>query len=51
MTIVPQLLDFADDASLDPATRAFTFHALRDITAQNIPDDATAWRIWYNTTR
>ena len=51
MTIVPQLLDFADDASLDLATRAFTFHALRDITAQNIPDDATAWRTWYNTTR
>jgi hypothetical protein len=51
MTIVPRLLEFADDASLDAATRSFTFHALRDITAQNIPDDAAAWRNWYNSSR
>ena len=51
MTIVPRLLEFADDASLDAATRAFTFHALRDITAQNLPDDAAAWRNWYNSTK
>lgn len=48
MTVVPQLLDFADDASLDTATRAFTFHALRDITGQSLPDDAGAWRNWWN---
>ena len=34
----------------DPATRAFTFHALRDITAQNPGRRHTAWRTWYNTT-
>ena len=51
LTVVPRLLEFADDASLDAATRAFTFHALRDITAQNLPDDAAAWRNWYSSSR
>jgi hypothetical protein len=49
MRIVPQLLDFADDTTLDAATRAFTFHALRDIAGQSLPDDATEWRNWYNS--
>lgn len=49
MSVVPQLLEFADDTALDRATRAFTFHALRDITGQNLPDDAAAWRNWYNS--
>ena len=45
---VPQLLDFADDASLDPQTRTWVFQALRDITGKNLPHDAAAWRNWYN---
>lgn len=49
MSFVPQLLDFADDASVDSATRAFTFHALRDITGQSLPDNAGAWRNWWNS--
>jgi len=49
MSIVPQLLEFADDTSLDTATRAFTFHALRDITGKNLPDNAAVWHDWYNS--
>jgi hypothetical protein len=46
---VPQLLDFADDASLDPETHKWIFQALRDITGQNLPHDSAAWRGWYNS--
>jgi hypothetical protein len=46
---VPQLLNFADDPALDAQTHAWAFHALRDITHQNLPDDAAAWRNWYGT--
>ena len=48
-TAVPKLLDFAEDASLDPTTRGWVFQALRDITGQNLPHDAAAWRNWYNS--
>jgi len=44
---VPQLLDFADDAALDPDTHKWVFQALRDITGQSLPHDATRWRQWY----
>src|SRR5262249_1147504 len=46
---VPTLLDFADDPSLDEATHMWVFHALRDITGQTLPNDATAWRNWYTS--
>lgn len=46
-TAVPRLLDFAGDGGLDPETRKWVFQALRDITGQNLPPDATAWRNWY----
>jgi hypothetical protein len=46
---VPKMLDYADDASLDPETHKWVFQALRDITGQNIPHDAGAWRNWYNS--
>jgi hypothetical protein len=45
---VPRLLDFAEDASLDAKTREWVFQALRDITGQTLPHDASAWRNWYN---
>ena len=48
---IPTLLAYADDPSLDSATHAWTYHALRDITAQNLPDDAAAWRNWYERNR
>jgi HEAT repeat protein len=50
-SVVPTLLDYADDASLDAATHAWVYHALRDITGQNLPDDAGAWRGWYEASR
>jgi hypothetical protein len=46
-SIVPKLLDFAEDTSLDAQTHSWVFHALRDITAQNLPDNSAAWRSWY----
>jgi HEAT repeat protein len=47
-SVVPQLLNYADDASLDSQTHAWVYHALRDITGQSLPDDATAWKNWYD---
>ena len=44
---VPRLLDYSGDYSLDPETRRWVFQALRDITGQTLPPDASAWRIWY----
>ena len=46
---VPQLLDFAEDSSLDGTTREWVFQALRDITGQTLPHDAAAWRSWYKS--
>ena len=46
---VPRLLDFADDASLDPETHKWVFQALRDITGETLPHDPAAWRNWYNS--
>ncbi|HEX9110443.1 MAG TPA: HEAT repeat domain-containing protein [Terriglobales bacterium] len=48
-TAIPTLLTYADDPSLDAQTHAWTYHALRDITAQHLPDDAGAWRNWYSS--
>ena len=46
---IPTLLAYAEDSKLDSATHAWTYHALRDITAQNLPDDSSAWRRWYES--
>ncbi len=46
-TAVPRLLDFAGDGALDAETRTWVFQALRDITGQSLPPDATAWKNWY----
>jgi hypothetical protein len=50
-TTIPTLLSYAEDPSLDAQTHAWTYHALRDITAQHLPDDAGAWRNWYSSSR
>ena len=44
---VPMLLDYLDDGSLDEQTRGWVFQALRDITGQTLPRDASAWRSWW----
>ena len=46
-SIVPKLIDFAEDVSLDAQTHSWVYHALRDISAQNLPPNAAAWRSWY----
>lgn len=47
MRAVPQLLSYSDDSSLDAQTHTWAFHALSDITHQRLPNDAAAWRSWY----
>jgi HEAT repeat protein len=48
-SVIPQLLNYADDASLDAQTHTWVYHALRDITGQNLPNDPGAWRSWYGS--
>ena len=48
---VPKLVDYAGDFSLDDQTRGWVFQALRDITGQSLPHDASAWRDWYDRQR
>jgi hypothetical protein len=45
---IPQLLDFAEDTSLDSQTHSWVYQALRDITGQSLPSDPAAWRNWYS---
>jgi HEAT repeat protein len=51
LSIVPQLLSFTDDPSLDVQTHAWAFKALSDITGQRLPDESNAWRAWYDSTK
>jgi len=46
---VPELIRFGQDESLDAMTRKWSFQALREITGQNLPDDANAWVHWRAT--
>ncbi|HZQ71257.1 MAG TPA: HEAT repeat domain-containing protein [Terriglobales bacterium] len=48
-SVVPTLIGYAEDPSLDASTRAWTYHALSDITGQTMPNDPAAWRRWYNS--
>jgi HEAT repeat protein len=47
-SVVPQLLNFAEDASLDAQTHGWVYQALRDITGQSLPSEPGAWREWYS---
>ena len=47
MQAVPGLIDLAEQASLDSETRKWTYQALREITEQNISNNAADWRDWY----
>jgi hypothetical protein len=51
LTAVPQLLNYADDPSLDAQTQAWAFQSLSDITGQRLPSDASVWRNWYESTK
>jgi HEAT repeat protein len=50
-TAIPKILTYTDDPALDPATHMWAFHALRDITSQNLPNDPATWRSWYENSR
>ncbi|MBI2677217.1 MAG: HEAT repeat domain-containing protein [Candidatus Koribacter versatilis] len=49
MKAVPELLNYADDPALDAQTHKWIFQALRDITGQNLGEDAATWRNWYSS--
>jgi HEAT repeat protein len=50
-SVIPQLLDYAEDASLDTQTHGWAYQALRDITGKTLPNDSSSWRNWYETNR
>jgi len=45
--MIPELLDLAEDSSLDPQMHTWVFQALHDISGQNLASDAKTWRKWY----
>jgi hypothetical protein len=45
--VVPQLLRYTDDPTLDAQTHGWAFQALAEITRQRLPEDSTVWRDWY----
>ena len=47
MSAVPQLLAYTDAPELDAQTHQWAFQALNEITHQHLPNDASAWRKWY----
>lgn len=47
MSAVPELLNYTDDPTLDAQTHGWAFHALHDITHQQLPNDSAVWREWY----
>jgi hypothetical protein len=46
---VPRLIEDAEDGALDAQTRDWAFQALRDITGETFPRDASAWRRWFDS--
>ncbi len=44
---LPELVRFAQDQTLDAATRKWVFQALREIAGEALPDDAMAWTRWW----
>jgi hypothetical protein len=44
---VPSLIDLVSDPHANPQMRNWSFMALREITDENLPADAVAWRNWY----
>src|SRR6478752_3709894 len=50
-SVIPQLLEYADDSALDAQTHGWVYQALRDITGQSLPNDSSPWRSWYEANR
>jgi HEAT repeat protein len=51
MIAAATLVTWLDDSNLSPAQREWTLHALRDISGQNLGNDSTAWRRWFESTQ
>lgn len=47
MRMVPRLVELVADPQTTPQMRNWTFLALREITDQSLPADASAWQDWY----
>jgi hypothetical protein len=45
--MAPRLIDLASDPHLNAQISGWCFMALREITGENLPGDANAWRRWY----
>lgn len=49
LAVIPDLLNFLDDDSIDNTTRGLVYATLRGITGQALGNDANAWREWWAT--
>ncbi len=47
LRMVPKLIDLAAETQTTPQMRNWTFLALREITDEALPANATAWQEWY----
>ena len=47
LRMVPRLIDLISDTHLNTQMRNWSYLALREITDENLPPDAIAWRTWY----
>jgi hypothetical protein len=47
MRMVPKFIELAEDSRITPTMRNWSFMALHEITDENLPADASAWRGWY----
>jgi hypothetical protein len=47
MRMAPRLIELAADPQTTPKMRNWAFLALREITDQTLPADASTWRAWY----
>ncbi|MGB7284835.1 MAG: HEAT repeat domain-containing protein [Candidatus Acidiferrum sp.] len=47
MRMVPKFLDLVSAADTSAQMRSWSFLALHELTDQNLPPDAQAWRAWY----
>jgi hypothetical protein len=47
MRMVPRLVELVADPQTTPQMRNWAFLALREITDQSLPADASAWQDWY----
>ncbi|HEY1658189.1 MAG TPA: HEAT repeat domain-containing protein [Candidatus Sulfotelmatobacter sp.] len=47
MRMVPKFIELVEDPQTTPQMRTWSFMALREISEENLPADAPAWREWY----